>query len=787
MPAACGRRHFWGHHMTQSLIQEPVQSYEDSNGKPLNGGQLFTYSAGTLTLKATYQDAAGATPNTNPIVLNERGEAVVYGSGNYRMILKNAAGATIWDRDNVSTAPTLDDLSGSDGASFIGYDDATLDVFLKDRLNRVVDTIAALRGLDKTKYTRAFVTGYYGAGDGGGGAYWYDSGDTTSADNGGSVIVATDSARWKLSETDRFSVKQFGAKGDNVQDDGPFIQKAADASSNSKQIWFPQGTYKVDTVVLASSTINYAFDGGVSITGSQAGSITNNNQNTDYLERNFSATGGSVMRVQRAYQQKVDLATLAYLWPNPTFTYFGVAKRFDSGDTAAPNGSPYSAFTSYALDNASGADVCSLLGVSVAAQNNGIAFGANLIAANQSGNTNSKLVGLEIDVEPTSGTTVNSGSAAAYINAFNINGVGPVMQVGGVSGGKFSNGILMNAIASTGAAFAAQSGLSCSVGLDLSQGTYGNAAIQLGTNQPLKFTSSSGSQIFGDGSNGLHVQLAGQSYFDANTTTEGTVIANFRNSTPQAAVQITVANNISWNGSAAAMFVAQNSSTSRSINAAGTLNASGADYAEYEYKRDDCGAVEKGQIIGFDADGLITDKFSLAISFGIKSTEPNLVGGDTWDKAVGPRPDSPIAPVEPIMLSVDAAGSSRASQYADAIAAEQKEVDAKNLDAQRAYEADLAKYQSDLAAYQTALADWEAGIEAARQRVDRIAYCGKVPVNVLGAVPGQYLIPIAQVDDSIGHSLVDADNVSFAQYRLAVGQVRRVLADGRAEVVVKPI
>lgn len=108
--------------MTQSLLQEPVQSYEDSNGKPLNGGQLFTYDAGTLTLRATYQDSAGAIPNTNPIVLNERGEAVVYGSGNYRMILKNSAGATIWDRDNVPASgaavdTVLSDLANTTDAS----------------------------------------------------------------------------------------------------------------------------------------------------------------------------------------------------------------------------------------------------------------------------------------------------------------------------------------------------------------------------------------------------------------------------------------------------------------------------------------------------------------------------------------------------------------------------------------------------------------------------------------------------------------------------------------------
>lgn len=62
---------------------EPVWSFEDDNGRPLNGGQLFTYAAGTLTDKATYADSAGAIPNTNPVILNARGEATVYGTGVY--------------------------------------------------------------------------------------------------------------------------------------------------------------------------------------------------------------------------------------------------------------------------------------------------------------------------------------------------------------------------------------------------------------------------------------------------------------------------------------------------------------------------------------------------------------------------------------------------------------------------------------------------------------------------------------------------------------------------------
>ncbi|MEG8029171.1 hypothetical protein QP174_14650 [Sphingomonas aerolata] len=67
----------------------------------------------------------------------------------------------------------------------------------------------------------------------------------------------------------------------------------------------------------------------------------------------------------------------------------------------------------------------------------------------------------------------------------------------------------------------------------------------------------------------------------------------------------------------------------RSIATTGTINASGADYAEYMTKADACGTIAAGDVCGVDIDGKLTRSWSNAISFVVKSTDPSLVGGDS--------------------------------------------------------------------------------------------------------------------------------------------------------------
>ncbi len=132
------------------------------------------------------------------------------------------------------------------------------------RGGQVVSSIASLKGLNKASPSKnAFVTGYYAAGDGGGGHYYLDAADVTSVDNGGTIIVATDGGRWKLAATTFVSVKQFGAKGDNVTIDTARVQAAISwAIPKGLRVYLPAGQFVIDGTGLLLDGVGAGTTGG---------------------------------------------------------------------------------------------------------------------------------------------------------------------------------------------------------------------------------------------------------------------------------------------------------------------------------------------------------------------------------------------------------------------------------------------------------------------------------------------------------------------------------------------
>jgi hypothetical protein len=93
--------------MTAALTPNPKAQFFAADGTPLVGGKLYSYVAGTTTPLATYINYAGVTANTNPVILDSRGEANVWlDNVLYKLALYDANDALIWTVDNVSAINT---------------------------------------------------------------------------------------------------------------------------------------------------------------------------------------------------------------------------------------------------------------------------------------------------------------------------------------------------------------------------------------------------------------------------------------------------------------------------------------------------------------------------------------------------------------------------------------------------------------------------------------------------------------------------------------------------------
>lgn len=73
-----------------------------NNGAPLAGGMIWTYAAGTNTPLQTFTDQTGATPNSNPVVLDANGYAPIWlSSAGYKFIVQDSLGNQLYTTDQI--------------------------------------------------------------------------------------------------------------------------------------------------------------------------------------------------------------------------------------------------------------------------------------------------------------------------------------------------------------------------------------------------------------------------------------------------------------------------------------------------------------------------------------------------------------------------------------------------------------------------------------------------------------------------------------------------------------
>ena len=117
-----------------SLSPTPKLQFFDANGAPLAGGLLYTYEAGSTTPLASYTDSTGVSANTNPIVLDSRGEANVWlGTESYKLALYTSTNVLIWTVDNISTNGSnlsVTDHTGDGTTTIFAVDDGFTAIYI---------------------------------------------------------------------------------------------------------------------------------------------------------------------------------------------------------------------------------------------------------------------------------------------------------------------------------------------------------------------------------------------------------------------------------------------------------------------------------------------------------------------------------------------------------------------------------------------------------------------------------------------------------------------------------
>lgn len=135
-----------------SLLPNGKQHFDDNNGRPLVAGRVYYYIPNTSTSKNTWQDEAQTILNTNPIILDARGECTAWGSGRYRQVVRDQFGNLIWDK---IVADIGSQFAEPDGAALVGFSQEGPEAVDRNLLekNREIVSVTDYIGADPTGAT----------------------------------------------------------------------------------------------------------------------------------------------------------------------------------------------------------------------------------------------------------------------------------------------------------------------------------------------------------------------------------------------------------------------------------------------------------------------------------------------------------------------------------------------------------------------------------------------------------------------------------------------------------
>ncbi|AST86223.1 hypothetical protein CIG66_06995 [Ralstonia pseudosolanacearum] len=260
--------------MTAALLPNAKAQFIDSTGKPLVGGKVYFYIPNTSTLKDTYQDSAQTILNTNPVVLDANGQAIIWGVGTYRQVVYDQYNNLIWDQitediSNGGLGNFVDNVfvSGADFTPGVtaqltlaaNYGSADNIWVFFDGVWQGLDQIQSLVGKVLTfaspipigvnkVYVKGGTTTTIGTPSNGTvtdasvapGAAIQGTKLTYTLPGAAGAVARTITSRL----SDWVSLKDFGAKGDGVTDDTNAIQAALNwAASGGKLLRVPAGLY----------------------------------------------------------------------------------------------------------------------------------------------------------------------------------------------------------------------------------------------------------------------------------------------------------------------------------------------------------------------------------------------------------------------------------------------------------------------------------------------------------------------------------------------------------------